>query len=101
MLRTAFNWCITKQYRPIEVMFLVVAGIMINQGQLLLGGIIIILYLIIEGFIQLTFDKQARDKPWKALADMDRMVDAIKTHRQIYGSTLKEAHDVVRNYKER
>lgn len=40
----------------------------------------------------------ARDNKWKRYADNDQLVEAIKRHRSLYGTTLKEARDEVFKY---
>lgn len=45
-------------------------------------------------------EKQNKDAIWQAEADLGRKVNAIKKHRELFGSSLKEAHDVVKAYRE-
>lgn len=44
-------------------------------------------------------DKQNKDAEWQVEADLGRKINAIKKHRALFGSTLKEAHDVVKAYR--
>lgn len=43
-------------------------------------------------------EKAAKDKKWQWYADQNRKIDAIKAHRLLFGSSLKESHDVVKEY---
>ena len=43
-------------------------------------------------------EKAAKDKKWQWYADQNRKIDAIKAYRVLFGSNLKEAHDVVKEY---
>lgn len=43
-------------------------------------------------------DRLDKDKKWQWYADQNRKIDAIKAHRLLFGSSLKESHDVVKEY---
>lgn len=55
---------------------------------------------LVSVILQVIIDKKppSRDHKWQEAADAGLKVEAIKRHRAIYGSTLKNSHDVVSDY---
>lgn len=53
--------------------------------------------MVVEELIALI--KQNKDAEWQAEADSGGNVLAVKKHRELYGSSLKEAVDAVKAYR--
>jgi len=67
------------------------------QGMFLQGIAVFLLAIVFVIYVERLIDKR-RDHVWKAKAAMGQKIEAIKLHRAIHGSTLKESLDAVEAY---
>lgn len=95
------------RYSIVEGACLVGFAIALSRGDWFNAAIIVAIWLLLSILIDRNSMKRqieeqdAKDKVWQDFARQDRLVDAIKEHRRIYGSGLKEAKDIVCDWRDR
>jgi len=92
-------YLLTPRFNMIDSTALIVFGILFAQGELLQAVLVFLGAVILSSLLQYFFNKNAKDKQWQSLADSGQKVAAIKRHRELYQSSLKEALDVVDAYQ--
>lgn len=89
------------RFSHLDVIWLLLSFHFFTNGRWLEGllaffvGILISIY--IERWVKLN-DTSAKDKIWQAYADAGKKVEAIKRHRALYGTSLKDALHAVDLY---
>ena len=93
------------RFNFIDVLWIMITAQLFINGMFLLG---IASGAIGYGFVILTEIKLKsdpeekkqllKDMEWKRLADEGCVIDAIKRHRSLYGTSLKDAREIVFKY---
>lgn len=92
------NYILAPRFNMIDSTAMIVFGILFAQGEFLQAVMMFLGAVILSSLLQHLFGKHAKDKEWQSLADTGQKVAAIKRHRQLYKSSLKEALDAVDAY---
>lgn len=98
MFDVALNYITKHRHSHFDLIWLLTAFYFFIQNAFMLGLIVLIsgsLISVVLGVIV------AKDAEWRRLASCGYRVEAIKEHRRVYGSTLKEAKDAVEDYMDR
>ena len=90
---------IEPRFSIIDTMLICVVGLLIAQSMFLAATCAAVIGMGITGFIGAVFGKRAKDKQWQLLMRQDRKIEAIKMHRFLYNTTLKDAKEVVDAYQ--
>jgi ribosomal protein L7/L12 len=93
------SYFIERRFNILDAMVIAALSIFIAQGQFVLALITVCVGIFVALITQAYFGKRAKDRQWQVLARQDLKVRAIKRHRELYGSSLKEALDAVQAYQ--
>ena len=92
------NYLLTPRFNMIDSTAMIVFGILFAQGEFLQAVMVFLGAVIFSSLLQHLFGKHAKDRQWQSFADSGQKITAIKVHRQLYQSSLKEALDAVDAY---
>ena len=96
MIEYLFN---TKRFSFFDSIVISSICILLAQGRFITACAVMVVGPLVAVLVERAIGKRSKDKKWKAFSDNGQRVMAIKTHRELYGSTLKEAYDAVINYE--
>lgn len=92
------NYLLAPRFNMIDSTAMIIFGILFARGEFLQAVLTFLGAAIFSSLLQHLFSKHAKDRQWQSLADTGKKVAAIKLHRELYKSSLKEAHDAVCAY---
>jgi ABC-type multidrug transport system fused ATPase/permease subunit len=99
------EFLIKHRFSYIDLLCMSIISSLLGAGYYLLSALILLIAVPIVVLIEHYFGEEAKkkelDKQWQNHVHAQRLVEALRTHRTIYGSSLKEAHDIVRKYQSR
>ncbi len=96
------KWLFTERYGFLDLIFILFVTHLFMQGMWFRGVIIAICLAVTAVTLKSIVMKPKKEdlnKLWMLYVRQDKMIDAIKEHRRIYNSSLKEAKDVIMEYK--
>lgn len=92
------NYLLAPRFNMIDSTAMICFGILFSRGEFLKAVLLFLGAVVLSSLLQYLLGKHAKDRQWQSLADTGQKVAAIKLHRQIYQSSLKEALDAVDAY---
>ena len=90
---------IEPRFNVIDTMMICAIGILIAQSQFLMAAAVGIAGMVITSTVSAVFGKRAKDRQWQLISKQGNTVGAIKKHRELYGTSLKQALDIVYAYE--
>ena len=93
------KYILAPRFNMIDSTALIMIGILLAQSRFLQAVMVFLGAVFISSTLQFFYGKYAKDRQWQSLADNGQKIAAIKRHRELYKSTLKEAVDVVNAYE--
>lgn len=93
------NFFFGPRYNLVDVAVLCATAVLVAQGKIIVGIIIAVLGILISTAIQVLVEYLHKDRPWQQLVKQGRIIEAIRVHGQIHGSTLSRAVDEVVAYR--
>ena len=92
------NYILAPRFNMIDSTAMIVFGTLFAQGEFLQAVLVFLGAVTLSSLLQHLFGKHSKDKQWQALADAGQKVAAIKRHRELYNSTIKDALEIVDAY---
>ena len=76
-------------------------SIYLSRGQFVVALVASVIGVVLSLVLDGVFKLHAMNQQWQQLADAEQLVPAVKKHRELFGSSLKDAHHAVMEYKRR
>lgn len=92
------KYILAPRFNMIDSTALIVFFTLFAQGKFLQAVLVFLGAIFLSSLLQHFFNKRGKEKQWQSLADSGQKVAAIKRHRELYGSTLKDALNAVDAY---
>ena len=92
------KYILAPRFNMIDSTAMIMFGTLFAQGKILQAILVFLGAVIISSTLQFFYGKHVKERQWQSLADSGQKVAAIKCHRELYDSTLKDALDAVDAY---
>lgn len=90
-----------QRFSMIDSVCITAGAVYFTQGKFLYALMVFLFGVIVAVIVGYQDGNAKKDKKWKQFADGSQKVAAIREHRIVYGSSLKEALDAVDAYLNR
>ena len=93
----------SHRFNLIDMVGCAALSVLVSTGQLLMALVVGIIMASISAISRCVITFHLANRQWQRLVDEqpDYLIPAIKKHRELFGSTLKDAYEVVVDYRDK